>query len=493
MKTNISKNLHINIQHLKENFKDCGDFVERKIPIRSENALKSLIYVVYIDALIDRKALEISVISPIITRINNIGCDSLFETIKDVGVSTAEVKDETDFDKILTSVLSGDCAIFVDGFDKAMIISAKGFPSRGVQKAETEVVVQGSQEAFSEGMRTNTGLIRRRIRDTKLKVVQTQMGRRSATDVAVMYLEGIARPKIVEETLKRLAETDIDAVLDSGYVEQLIEDNWLSPFPQTQMTERPDKAAASILEGRVVIVVDNSPFVLIVPATLACFYQSSEDYYQRFHIMSFARVLRYAAGFLAIALPGLYIALTVFHPSMIPMLLAFKMAAAHELVPFPTVFEVLMMELAFELLREAGIRLPGAVGSSIGIIGGLIIGQAAVEAGIVSPSVVIVVALTGIASFAIPQYSLVAAFRIMKYLIIIMSAFFGLFGFWAAMIVITVHLAGLKSFGIPYLFPFSAGGMNRNTDYKDTVVRAPLFMMKKRPFFSDPSNRKRQP
>ncbi len=486
----IQTNLDLNIRHMQDVFTDCGDVVGRKFPVGEHKNI--WVYITYIDMLISRDTIENTIMNTLMMKIRQTPptfdklTTDIFDSLKDGGIATADLKESTDFDEVVTAILSGDTAIFVDGFQKAIVVSTKGFPNRGIQQTDTEVVIQGSKEAFTEAFRFNTVLVRRRIRDTHLKVKQLQVGRRSKTDIALMYLDDVVRPHILEEALSRIHDIDIDAILDSGYIEQLIEDDWISPFPQTQVTERPDKAAAAILEGRIAIIVDNTPFVILIPATLNVFYQASEDYYQRFHIMSFIRVIRYIAGLFAIALPGMYIATAVYHPSMIPMLLVFKMSASRQTVPIPAVVEIIVMELAFELLREAGIRLPAPIGSTIGIVGGIIIGQAAVEAGLVSPIVVIIVALTGICSFAIPHISLVSGYRLMKYLIIFMAAFLGLFGFWIAVLLILIHLVSLKSFGIPYLFPFASGDINGYTDLKDTIFRLPLFMMKKRPFFANP-------
>lgn len=493
--TKISKVLEENILCMDRFFKDCGDTVKRKFPIGEVEKVN--LYVMYIDMLTDRETIEHVIISrlminsKIVSKEDGNLKENIFNTLKDGGITTADLKEVKNIEEINDGLLSGDTILFVDGFDKAILISTKGWPSRGVPTADTEVVVQGSKESFSEVFRINTTLIRRRIRDTNLKVMQMRVGRRSETDVALMYLDDIVRPDVLSETIERMKNIDIDAILDVGYIEQLIEDDWLSPFPQAQVTERPDKASAAILEGRIVIIVDNSPFVLIVPCTLNAFFQSSEDYYQRFQISSFVRIIRYVAAIIAICLPGAYLATVVYHPSMIPMLLIFKMAAANQSVPFPAVIEILIMELAFELLREAGIRLPSAVGSTIGIVGGLIIGQAAVDAGLVSPIVVIIVAITGICSFAIPHVSLVTGFRLMKFVIIFTSAILGLFGFWLGVIAILLHLVTLKSFGIPYMFPFTSGDINDYTDFKDTIVRFPLFSMKKRPIFANPKYKRR--
>lgn len=489
----IDRNIDINIKYLEECFKDCGDIIKRKFPVGENKEL--WLYVMYIDVMTDRTEIEKAIMTSLMIEIRKVlpegfGGDA-FNSLKNGGLTTADFKEVEVMETAVNEILSGNTLLLIDGCPKAFVVSTKGFPKRSVSEADTEVVVQGSKEAFTETFRVNTVLIRRRIRDTRLKVKQLSIGRRSKTDIALMYLEDVVRPEILRELEKRLAKIDIDAILDSGYIEQLIEDDWLSPFPQIQMTERPDKAASSILEGRVVVVVDNTPFVLMLPALFVSFYQSAEDYYQRWEIMSFLRVIRYIAGFISVVMPGLYIATAVYHPSMIPMELIFKMSEARKTVPIPAVLEILIMEIAFETLREAGIRLPAAVGSTLGIVGGIIIGQAAVEAGIVSPIVVIIISLTGICSFAIPNIALVAAYRLTKYMVLFFSAVLGLFGFWLAMLIILIHLVTLKSFGIPYLFPFTSVVTNEYNSLKDTIFRFPLFTMSKRPVFARPGQKVR--
>ncbi|MEG0712403.1 MAG: spore germination protein, partial [Niameybacter sp.] len=332
--------------------------------------------------------------------------------------------------------------------------------------------------------RFNTALIRRRIKDTKMKVEMTTVGTRSRTDVAIMYMEDIVRPELVEEVKARLKKYTIDGVFDSGYIEQLIEDSWKSPFPQTQATERPDKVASSLMEGKVAIVVDTSPFVIVVPTTLNSFYQASEDYYQRWQIMSFTRMLRYIVSFLSFALPGLYIAILNFHPAMLPTSLAVSLAASRQGIALTSVMEMLIMEMAFELLREAGIRLPGPVGHALGVVGGIVIGQAAVDAKLISPMIVIIVAITAVATFAIPDYGLTAAYRLLRYIFIIICACFGLFGFLMGFIWILAHLASLESFGTPFLAPYTAGDQNDYRDFRDTVIRFPIFLQNRRPRYA---------
>lgn len=490
---NINKNLDKNIKYLESVFSDCGDIVKRKFPLGYNQSQQ--LYVIYIDVMTDRDLIENVIMNSLMVEIRKTPPnykalqEDIYTALKDGGLTTADFKETLDMDTAVDEILAGNTLLLADGFEQGIIVSTKGFPKRSVSESDTEIVIQGSKEAFTETIRVNTVLIRRRIRDSKLKVKQLKIGRRSKTDIALMYIDGIVRREILAEAEKRLKKIDIDAVLDSGCIEQFIEDDWISPFPQIQMTERPDKAASAILEGRIAIIVDNTPFVMLIPSVLASFYQSAEDYYQRWEIMSFVRVLRYIAGFVAVSLPGFYIATAVYHPSMIPMELIFKMSEARRTVPIPAVMEILLMELAFETLREAGIRLPAAVGSTLGIVGGIIIGQAAVEAGLVSPLVVIVISFTGICSFAIPNIALVSGYRLTKYLIILLSSVLGLFGFWLGVLIMLIHLVTLKSFGIPYLFPFTSLSEGNYSALKDTFFRFPIFTMRKRPIFADSKQR----
>ena len=388
--------------------------------------------------------------------------------------------------------MSGNTVLLFDEFDTAIIISSKKFPGRGIESCEIESVVYGSKDSFTESMRKNTALIRRRIRDINLKIKQMQIGKRSKTDVAIVFLKNIARDEIVNDLTNKLEKINIDAILDVGYLQQFLDESWKSIFPQSQLTERPDKSASAILEGRIIIICDNSPFVLIVPATLPTFFQSSEDYYERWQIMNFLRIMRYIAAIVSICLPGFFLALSLYHPNMIPIELVLKLAEARKNVPFSSFLEIIIMELAFELLREAGIRLPNPIGSTIGIVGGIIIGQSAVEAGLVSPIIIIIIALTAICSFCIPNASFVSALRLLKYFIIIFSGLFGLFGFLIANLIILTHLVSLKSFGMPYLYPIVSGEVNNFNDLEDTFFRFVIFKMKKRPLFANQNKNIRQ-
>ena len=483
----LSTDLDSNIKNLEEIFKDCADIVKREIKVECEQPFR--IYGVYTDGLINREILERYLLTIVMNYKN------LHGEIKDTESSrtqlimqhfsaTFDVKEVDKMNDLIKAILSGDSAIFIEGANKGLVIATRGWPGRGVSEPSTESVVRGPRDGFTETIRFNTVLVRRRIRDTKLKFKTISYGTRSKTDVVVAYIEDIARPELVEEVMARLNKYVIDAILDSGYIEQLIEDSWKSPFPQTQATERPDKFAASLLEGKVGILVDTSPFGIIVPATLNSFFQASEDYYQRWEIMSFTRMLRYLVSFLSFTLPGLYVATLNFQPEILPTPFAISIAASREGITFSTVTEIILMEIVFELFREAGIRAPGAIGHVISLVGGLVIGQALVDTNVISPMILIIIAFTAICTFAVPDYNLTSAFRLVRYLVIALSAMLGLYGFLISLLLVFAHLSSLESFKVPYLAPYNISDQNRARDLKDTILRFPIFMQTTRPIFA---------
>ena len=486
--TKISSNLQETIGRLQAEFYNCSDVVQKQLYLGKN---KYPVYMIYMDTMINRDLVESEILKAMMFSMGEVPLEAPLEFILNYGMTTADVKAETDYDKALKNMMSGDTLIFVDRSDKVLVINSKGYPNRGVQTAESEVTVYGSKDSFTESIRFNTVLIRRRIRDTRLKAKAWVKGVRTKTDICLMYMEDLVYPEVLDALEKRLESFEIDGIFDAGSLEQLLEKKWYSPFPQFQMTQRPDKAASAILEGRIVLVVDNSPEVLIVPSVMGCFYQASDDYYNRWDISCFTRFLRYMASLIAVGLPGLYIAIASFHPEVFPTSLALSLAASRQGVPFPLALEVLFMELAFELLREAGIRLPGPMGGTLGIVGGLIIGQAAVEANIVSAIVVIIVALTALAAFTIPNESFATAFRLLKFYLILLGAFLGTFGYVLGVLTILIHLASLNSFGIPYMMPFVAGEVNDRNDKKDGAFMFPIKAMNWRPVFTRKKNRRR--
>ncbi len=486
--TPLSTLLSDNINTLQGLMSSCNDYIERCFTIGG--TYKTDVYLAYIDNMVDREPLEQNIIRNLMHKMDDLPApvpdqpDIVFAYVRDKALQSADIKELHTMDEITQAIMFGDVILFVEGFRKALLVSFKDFPSRGVPQVETEVTVRGAKDSFTESSAINKVLIRRRIKDTHLKFESVPVGARSRTDVSIAYVDGIARPELIEQVKADLNSFTIDGIFDVGMLEQLLEQSWNSPFPQLQSTERPDKASSSLLEGRIALLVDNSPMVLLMPASLSCFFQASDDYYSRWQLVSLIRILRYIGALLAIGLPGLYIAITNYQPEMIPTPLMLSFAAARQGVPFSILVEVIIMMLAFELLTEAGIRPPSPMGNTIGVVGGLIIGDAAISANLVSPMVVIVVAFTAITSFAIPNETFSSAFRITRYLIIFLSSMLGLFGFITGMMLVLLHLSSLRSYGTPYLSPFVAAPTEKQRPWQDSLLRYPISRLRRRPLWS---------
>ncbi len=485
----ILKDLKETIKIIDQLTKNCDDFVKRRFTIGGINQVD--IYFVYIDNMVDKTLLEEDTLRYLIHEMGDMPVSNQFDYIKEKGLRSADISEAKTMDEAMKYVFGGDTLIFVDGYDSAIRVSVRGMASRGIQKSENEVAIRGSKESFTEAFYLNRVLLRRRVKDANMKMKQFQIGTRTLTDVAMVYLDGVAEPKIIANVERKIKEYTIDGIFDSGMLEQLMENNPHSPFPEIQATERPDKAASAIVEGRIVIVVDNSPTVLIVPATLNSFFQASDDSYNRWLIATLLRIIRYIGSFLTMFLPGLYIAVVNYQPELLSPALTLSFAAARGGVPFSVLMEVIAMELAFEMLLEAGVRLPGPMGSMLGIVGGLVIGDAAVSANLVSPVVVIIVAFTAISAFTIPNEAFASSFRLIRFFSIILSAFLGLYGFILSFMFLLIHLAGLRSFGVPYLAPYVASGINSGSDGKDALVRFPIRKMTNRPSFAREDERVR--
>lgn len=477
----ISTRIDENEKAIRQAFSNCDDLKFRKLSIGRNGKITG--FVCYIE--VNTGNNMVNVLGRMIAYLEGLPEEQIVETVKGNAFALSDANPLESVEEAVRGVLIGDAVLFIDGFAGALKIPDQGYPNRGIGEADTEKVVRGSSESFAESEKANTALIRKRVRNANLKVKEFQVGVRSFTNVALVYIEGLADPTLIEEAHRRLTEYEIDGVLDSGVMEQLAEESWISPFPQFQSTRRPDRAAMEVLNGKVVVLVDNSPIALLLPADVNSFLKTTDDYYNRFHMATFARVLRYVSAFFALTLPGLYLAVTNFHTQILPTPLLLSFWEARIGVPFPAALEVLLMELSFELLREAGVRLPGAMGNTIGIVGGLIIGQAAVDANLVSPIVVIVVAFTALCSFAIPNEEFAFSFRILKFLLIGLSAWLGFFGFLIGLFMVLVHMAGLKSFNTPYLSPYVGAQLNGYEDEKDSIVRFPLRMLWKRPIYAN--------
>lgn len=356
--------------------------------------------------------------------------------------------------EVLSTLFAGNAVLFREGDNRAYKISSQGYPRMGVTESDMEKVLRGSKEGFSDSVKMNVALVRKRLRTPEMKVEERIMGKKSNTSISMVYLQNRVSQDLLEEIRERLNNISADGIMDSGTIEKLAEEKWYSPFPRFQTTQRPDRAAQELLKGRILVLVDNSPVGLLLPTTFHNFLESSEDAYNRKEIVTFTKALRYGALLIAMMLSGVYLAVTTFHTLLLPTHLVLSFSAARQGVPFSGLVEILLMELAFELIREAGIRMPGPLGATIGIVGGLIIGDAAVSANLVSPIVVIIVALTALGSFAIPNEEFAATFRLLKYGFIFLGSFLGLFGIVLGIFVVLEHLAGLSSFRIPYLMPY---------------------------------------
>lgn len=490
----ISKDIDENLKSIKELLKGSSDLVIREF--EAGDVFRIKMATIYIDGLGSKEFVSQFAIGSLFKEeeLKSFTLEgyktSIMDAIMKDGITAADISEKEDFEAIIIDILSGEAILLMDGSTKAIKIATKSFPGRGVDEPKTESLVRGPREGFVESLRFNTALVRRRIRDSNLNIEMFQIGKRSKTDVALVFIEDIVDPKFLIEVRKRLDEIDIDAVIDSSTLEYLIEDNYLSPFPQIENTERPDSVSASLYEGRVSLIVDGSPFALVLPATLGTLLNSSEDYYSRWVDASAKRLLRLIAIVLILFPSALYVAITVYHPGILPTKLSYYLAASRINVPFPALVEAIMMESTMELLRESGTRISGPIGTTIGIVGGLIIGQAAVEAGIVSPLMIIIVAISSIATFAIPSYELSTAFRLFKFVLIIFSGVLGLFGLMLGVILIGTHILSLNSFGIPFSSPYSGLGVEEG-DLKDTFVKAPLRTLWLRPGFTFPRNKKR--
>ncbi|GAE29738.1 spore germination protein [Halalkalibacter hemicellulosilyticus] len=442
--------------------------------------------VIYVEGLSDKELIDKHIINSLMQGFSGeyksaqyLEGDSVsIDFIKNHVLSISQIKEERLVKELLLEVLKGWTALLIDGSPEVLILGTSKKKSRTIEEPISEPLVRGPRVGFTEILSDNTALIRSHGKNEHLSLEQFLVGKRSKKDLVVAYFKDIADPKLVEEARKRIKKIDIDDVLESGYVEQLIEDNHLSPFPQVQSTERPDRVIAALLEGRVAILLDGTPFALIIPVTFSMMLQSPEDYFERWIPGTLIRLLRFVAAFIALIGPALYISFISFHPGLIPTKLATSIIGAREAVPYPSLIEALFMEVAIEILREAGLRLPKPIGPAIGIVGGLIIGEAAVQAGIISPVMVIIVAITAISSFAIPQYNAAITLRILRFVAMFCAAVYGLYGLVLFLLFLCSHLVKLKSFGVPYVSPAVPYQIK---DWKDFIFRMPLHMMKRRP------------
>ena len=484
----LSEDISDNIMRLKNIMNDSFDIKSRFFRIGGTDLQAA---VLYIESLVNEEMIMNHLLKPLILQSTSViesGVAVNFQTIKDSMLSIGSIQEAETFDEIVLGIMSGDTFLSVQGYTKGLILSAREYEGKPFGIPTVEPSVKGPQEAFVEILKKNLGLIRKRIRDPNLAFELYKIGKRSKSDTVIVYIKGIADQDIVDEVRGRLSSIDLDIELTAFQIGRLLVERPNSIFPLVQTTERPDKLVSAISEGRVAILINGSPDAILVPVTFPILMQSVDDYFENWFVASVIRFSRYIGLFLSSLFPALYIAVTSFHPGMLPTSLVLSIAATRAGVPFPAVIEAVLMEVILELLQEASIRLPKVVGETVSIVGGLVIGQAAVQAGIVSPIMVIVISITAVTSFVIPDYSLSLATRIIRVPFMILAVTFGSFGIAMGMLILLTYLSSLKSFGIRYLSPLTP---YRFRDWKDTIIRTPLWTLTKRPEFLNPEDTNR--
>lgn len=477
----LSGELQENLERIRQETGNSPDIVIRELDIGDPSTGSFAAAVVFLSGLSDSTSINDFVMESLMkfktAEEDASDMDKLMDSLLKHSLSFGDATIEDEWNDLILALLSGDTVVVLKGCSKVLIMGTQGGESRAVSEPTSELVIRGPKDSFVESIGTNISLIRRRIRSSKLWMESLKIGTVTHTHVAMMYLKGVVDDKLVEEMRQRLKKIQLDGVLESEYIEEFIQDKTFTPFPTVFNTERPDVAAGNLLEGKVVVLVDGTPFVLILPTVFTQFFQSPEDYAQRYDISILMRLIRYVSFVILLLGPSVFIALTTFHYEMIPSLLLVSFMAQREGVPFPAFIEAILMEITFEILREAGVRMPRAIGQTVSIVGALILGQAAVEAGIITPIMVIVVALTGIASFAQPAYNLAVAGRLVRFCLMVLGGMFGFYGITLGLIVLVAHMNSLRSFGVPYLAPISPFVLKNQGD---VILRLPMWMT--RPF-----------
>ena len=488
--SNLSEILNDNIKGIREMMGNSSDIVLREFSFGRHQRIKAAL--IYIDGLSDIKIINKSIIEPLMYKADFSDTKTGFRKdivnhIKTDMLSISEVETAGRLCDISDGLLGGYVALMIDGADRALLLSCKGWEKRSISEPSGESVIRGPRESFIESLHTNISMIRRKIKNAALTIETLKMGRKTRTNVCLVYIRGLADPELIQTIRERMSAINTDSILESGYIEQYIEDSPSSIFATIRNSEKPDVVAANLLEGRVAIVVDGTPFVLTAPYLFIEAFQTAEDYYFRPYFMSMLRIIRYIAYAITVTAPAIYVAITTFHQELIPTDLLFTMASAREGVPFPAFAEALVMLLSFEILREAGVRLPRPVGQAMSIVGALVIGEASVSAGLIGAPMVIVIAITAVSIFVVPAQADSAA--VLRLIFLILAAVLGGFGITIGLLGTLVHLASLESFGVPYLSPIVPFNV---ADSKDSLIRAPLWMMLARPRGMSRYDRKRK-
>ncbi|MCY8214254.1 spore germination protein [Bacillus haynesii] len=455
-KEHIHENLAMLLPHLEHN----DDLIQNKKMLK--NGI--IFYFLYFKDLNDNKKIQKAA--------KLLVSDDSSYSLEDVRLRLNKLNAEpvTKEKDAINAIFKGKCLLLINGMNVIFTLPTAEKKKRSLGEVNTENVVRGPKVGFIEDVDTNVALVRQRVPDKELTVEKVPLGKSKFKDATILYIQGKADDSIIKDLKKRLKKVRLDDIQDSGVLEELIEDNKYSPFPQIQNTERPDKVSSALFNGRIAIFVDYSPFALIVPASFGMVMQSPDDFYERWIATTLIRFLRFSSIFITLFLSAFYISLVSFHQGMLPTALAVTIASTRENVPFPPLLEALIMEVTIELLREAGLRLPNPLGQTIGLVGGVVIGQAAVEANIVSSVMVIIVSIIALASFTVPQYGMGLSFRVLRFISMVTAAVFGLYGIILCMLVIFTHLVRQRSFGIPYFNPNHFFSL-KHTD--EAIIRLP--------------------
>ncbi len=467
------------------------DLIARPFYLDSEIKLQACAF--YFNAVVDDKKLNEHIFKPLMMHSGgwesgNFNNTELVDLIVRTSISVGQLRKTNSLAEMVHSIFDGMVVLIFESIREAVIIDIHGGQLRSITEPPAEKATHGPREGFIENLDINIGMVRRHLRNPRLVIKKTTVGRRTRTPVAVLYIDDIVDHGLVEQVNDRLNHIDIDGVFNAGMLIQNIEDKPFSPFPQIWTSERPDKTIAELLEGRIAIMVDGTPTAIFLPALFIEFFQAPEDYLDRTYISSFLRFIRFLAYFIAISLPALYIALISFTPELLPVNLVISLAQARKEVPFPVLIEVLIQEFIIQMVIESGLRLPGPVGQTAGVVAGIILGQAAISAKLATPAVIIIIAVTTISTFALPAGPLVQSTRILRLPMIFITAIFGLFGFSLGWIFLLAHLCSLESLGVPYFAPLAP---MRFADLKDSLFRIWLWKMNQRPL-SIPSQQKQR-
>ncbi|MDR6227339.1 spore germination protein [Desmospora profundinema] len=475
----IYKNLEKNLVELQRRFPHAPDLVVRRF--RTKTGVEAAL--VYLENMVDKNSVNDQLLEPLMYELSSI------EELDRLDIPVGNMETTSRWAKAESAIFDGVSVVLLEGVPSALLFYTQGWPQRAIQEPEIESTLKGGHQGLIETASQNLALIRRYLNHRELEIREYTVGIRGKIKVYLLSLRDVTKPEFVTEMENRIQRIEVDAVINMGELEEYIEDHPYSLFPQFLQTERPDNVVSQLLQGRVAVLMDRAPFALIGPITFTAFFQNVDDYSTRWPVSSFLRLFRFFAFFIATTFPAIYIAVVSYHYEVLPLDLLLSIGISRALVPFPPILEALLMEGAIEMIREAGVRLPAPIGQTIGVVGGIVIGQAAVQAGIVSNIMVIIVAITAIASFIIPNHDLASAIRLVRFPIMLFAAFFGMVGLMIGLMIVTIHIHSLESLGQPFGSPIAP---IRLRDWKDTWIRIPLRRMNTRPLATDPKQNRRQ-